>query len=100
MPPVAVEVHVSGGSPLGRLSRATAHATRIKKRIEYLADRGWFSVYVWISDSFPLTEGAADEIVTLYKIAQRDLASLGKYRVIRGSGERAVVLRKDTHHRP
>lgn len=92
LPPVAVEVHVCASSPLSN--------ARLRKRVEKLAERGWSVLYVWISKHSPLTEKAADKVVSLVELAKRNPSTLGQHWVIRGSGEDAVVNRRDSHHRP
>ena len=77
--PIAVEVHTGTGHPL--------NITKLRKRMKYLCDRGWWIIYVRATKHRPLSEDAADQIVSRFEFAQRQPAGRGKYRVIWGSGE-------------
>lgn len=77
--PVAVELLVNAGSPM---SKATD-----RRKVEYLTNRGIHPIYIWVTASHPLSEAAADEVVTFYNLAKLDPSPIGKHRVIRGSGD-------------
>ncbi len=87
IPPVAVEIHVHPNDPLNR--------PRTRKRIEYLTDRGWHVLYVWIGKTHFLTEAAADDAIAFLQRAKGDKAVPGMYRVIRGSGKLVTEGRGD-----
>jgi very-short-patch-repair endonuclease len=79
--PVAVE-----------LTRETVHPMRRSKnrqRVEYLADRGWRTLYMWCPLRFPaqFSELALDKAVAHIEMAQSDPSAIREYRVIRCTGE-------------
>ncbi len=67
------------------------HARRFKERTEYLLNRGYFLVIVWVNLQHPLEVGAAKYIVSLSEKICRNEAVRGKYRVIWGNGERSAT---------
>jgi len=77
--PVAVEVHVSANNPLTDKV--------LRKRLKKLIELDWFVFYIWVTNKHWLTEDAVDEAVAYYELAKSAPASIGKYRVVRGSGE-------------
>jgi len=87
IPPIAVEIHITPDHPLNH--------PRSRKRIKYLTDRGWHVLYVWISHRYVLAEAAADDAIAFLQLAKRDKSPVGKYRVIRGSGEFVAEGRGD-----
>lgn len=87
--PVAVEIHVTPQSPLYRTGRGALD------RIEYLTNRGWHVIYVWVTKAHFLSPQAADDVIAFYERAKADPSTVGEYRVIRGSGELVAVGRGD-----
>jgi hypothetical protein len=89
--PIAVEVHVNAHHP--------SSDTRILERVEYLRDRGWHMVYVWITRRYFLSESAADKIIALLDTIRRSPSISCQYWVIRGNGEDAPPHRPQPSHR-
>jgi len=92
--PVAVEVWLSSSFP--------TRDDYCRKRIEYLADRGWWVFYVFVSRRTKLLDVdlVADQAVDFRELAQGDPSSLREHRVIRGSGELVARCRDDLEHLP
>lgn len=85
--PVAVEIHRNTGMPL-----VMPH---LKKRTKHLTNRGIHVIYVWITPAHPLSKAAADDAVAFFEAAKTDPSTVGKYRVIRGSGQFVAEGRGD-----
>lgn len=81
--PVAVEVWNSASNPL-RLRRS-------HEKAEYLRERGWSLIWVWITKNRIFDDRVADEIVTTIERTRLDPPASCEHRVIRGSGETATV---------
>jgi hypothetical protein len=64
---------------------------RILQRTKKLNELGWCCAFVWVSKATPLREAAADQLVTLYEVAQRNPTAPRQNWVIRGSGELSPV---------
>lgn len=79
LPSVAVEIHWNGGHPL--------HDVREVERVKNLTSWGWDVFYIWVTNTHPLSQSAADDLLTFMQSADRTPARHGRYRVIRGSGE-------------
>ena len=87
---VAVEIFGGGWHGYGR------HRARTAERYRYLLDQGWSVVIVWIDQrSYQLQTLAADYIATFCKLACRDPALAGQYRVIWGDGHEAPSIGSD-----
>lgn len=90
IPPVAVEVHVGTNHPLG--------VARLRRRTEYLTDRGWHVFYVWLARyTSAVWPSLGEDLVAFLEAAQRDPSPIGQYRVVRGSGELVTSGRGDLH---
>lgn len=89
--PVAVEIHVGPGNPLG----SGTSSRRNRNRTRYLCQSGWIVVYVWVNRRGFLNEGSADYVTALLELAKSDPSVVGQYRVIRGSGELVSEGRPD-----
>lgn len=78
----SIAVEVFGGN----WHSAPGHAGKFRKRCDYILDRGWLPVIVWITSFWPLESGAIEYIVSLSK--RRCLGeTLGRQEhVIRGTG--------------
>lgn len=76
---VAVEI-------FGRAKKDEALAI-LPKRIKYILNSGWTLVVVWANDRCPISNTAADYIISLSEHAGRDPSLRGQYRVIRGNGD-------------
>lgn len=87
IPPVAVEVHWRSHNPV------TLPAT--KERIEYLTNRGWSVIYVWVTRTQVLDERAADQVASLIELSRRDPSTRGQYWVVRSRGELSATGRTD-----
>lgn len=79
--PVAVEVHISPRHPIA--------IARHRKRVEYLANQGWHSLYVWVSRAEYIEPACVAEVIAHIERAQADPASIREHRVIRGRGQDA-----------
>lgn len=86
--PVAVEVWNSPSNPL-RLRRS-------HEKAEYLRERGWSLVWVWITKNRVFDDRVADEIVAIIERARLDPSASCEHRVIRGSGEAAPIGKYDS----
>jgi len=85
--PVAVEVHVCASNPMTN--------ARLRQRSEKLLDAGWTSLYIWITNSFPLLPRAAEYAITFREAIERSEAPRREHRVIRGTGELVASYRRD-----
>src|SRR3990167_6102564 len=94
--PVAVEVHRGASFPL--------HNPRERAKLKNLTNAGLHVIWIWFNDSkgrqIPLTEAAADYIITFLKESQTDPSPIGQYRVIRGTGELIAEGRCDFDNLP
>ena len=89
--PVSVEVVLGTHNPL--------EDPYCSERIKYLADRGWQSLYVFISRRTELLlPAAADKVVSLLNLRRRHPAIYRKHWVVRGCGELAAVASFDLKH--
>ena len=87
--PVAVEVFGGYFHFYGR------HLTRLPVRLRYLFDRGWSVLIVMTGKLWPLTECAADEVVSFHDQVRADPAGGSQYRMIRGAGDVCAAGRFD-----
>lgn len=80
---LAVEIDRGGFNPFTY--------ARSRQRLEYLRDRGWWTLSVAVS---PRTNvflpAVADQVVALLKLTRRDPAPTREHRVVRGCGELAA----------
>lgn len=88
--PVAVEIHVQTTHPFTW--------PRQVQRIEDILRHHWLSLYVWLKPGQVVTEAAADQVVALMKLARREPALHGKYRVIRADGQDTTLRRLDVNN--
>ena len=79
----------------GHWHASGTHATRFRRRHEYILDAGWLPIYVWISKNYPLQVGAIDYIVTLTKTLDFDEALWRHEHMIRGDGKPCAVGKKN-----
>ena len=87
-PPIAVEVFGGNWHAGGR------HRARFRERTEYLLDRGWSVVVIWVDGRrYPLGVRAAQYVVSLAKGIRSDPSGRCKYRVILGDGQPAPRLK-------
>jgi very-short-patch-repair endonuclease len=84
--PLAIEVN-RVDHPLRRV-----HAAR---RLEYLTQRGWYVLFVWLGRSGRPTPAVADYAVAYLQAIQRNPTGVGQYRVIRGTGDLVASGRPD-----
>ena len=61
-PPIAVEIFG------GQWHAHGSHATRFRKRCDYILDHGWAVVIIWATLDYPLKTGAVEYLVTLAEI--------------------------------
>lgn len=61
------------------------------QRLNYLLDRGWDVIFVWIGKDFPLTICATQDIIAQIEFRNSHPTAPRRYRVIRGSGELVSV---------
>lgn len=88
--PITVEVWLSSALPF--------NDPYCMERIKYLANRGWSSLYVFISRRTKvLLPAVADKIVTILEQAHLDPSVLSQHWVIRGCGELAATASFDLH---
>lgn len=91
--PIAVEIWLSSSSPLTD--------TYCRERIKYLAERGWSSLYIFISRrTRVLLPCVADEIIARYNFARSNPTAIRQHWVIRGCGEVAATFGDDLNHGP
>jgi len=64
-PPIAVEIFGGGWHSKGRA------AARFRQRTNYLLNRGWTPVFIWVLRNYPLERGAIDYVVTLAEKLRR-----------------------------
>jgi hypothetical protein len=70
-----------------------------RERIEYLANRGWTSLYIYISRrTRVLLPCVVDEIIRIRDLTRRNPSAPRKHWVIRGCGELAAVAGDDLDH--
>ena len=79
--PVAVEL--LGGNWHAANSRRAYHA----KRTHDILNAGWSIIFAWSQSQVPISEAAADQVVSLLEVASSDPAPVGKYWVVRGDGQ-------------
>ena len=79
--PVAVEV--LGGGWHGSEDRRLHHS----KRTHDILNRGWHMVFVWSTNSRPLTREGAHKVIAHVEEARLHPSPVGQYWVLRGDGE-------------
>lgn len=82
---VAVEIFGGNWHTGGR------HGRRYRKRTDYLIDAGWLPVIIWVKDAWPLTEFAADYVVSLHERIRGGEPRGRQEHVIRGNGDLGPV---------
>jgi len=89
---IAVEIFGGWWHAAGR------HAIRFRPRIEYLADRGWHTVIVWITTRHRLAYPVAENIFALHQ-AVCEGESIGRQEhVMRGDGYIAPIGKAKAHN--
>jgi transposase len=89
--PIAVEVWKASDFPF--------RSDYCRKRIKYLANRGWSSLYVWITPNLSgVSPLVADEVVRLVQITRANPTSTRQHWVIRSSGKYASIASFDLNH--
>jgi very-short-patch-repair endonuclease len=82
---VAVEIFGGHWHMVGR------HAARYRKRFDYLLDRGWLPVVVWVTTSYRLSYAVADQIFAWHEGRRAGETFRRQEHVIRGDGYVAAV---------
>ena len=80
-PSIAVEVF--GGA----WHRSGRHLERFVRRFKYILDAGFSTVIIWNDRRYPLSEGAADYVVTLCERLGKGETMGREHHVIRGDGQ-------------
>ncbi|KKK88099.1 hypothetical protein LCGC14_2746580 [marine sediment metagenome] len=75
------------------------HAGRFRKRLNYIADKGWLPIIVWITGDYPLQRKAVDYIVSLSKRRCAGEAFTRQEHVIRGDGEPTGIGKSNLDYR-
>jgi len=75
------------------------HAARFRKRFDYISDRGWIPVIIWITGDYPLQREAIDYIVTLAKRGNASKAPGCQEHVIRGDGKPTGIGKSNLDYR-
>jgi hypothetical protein len=89
--PVAVEIVVSAEAPFKN--------RYILKRTVYLAQRGWWCLYIWVSRrTGVLVPEIADQVIAFRDFASSNPSSMREHRVLRGCGELAARATDDLDH--
>jgi len=63
------------------------HSERFRKRCDYLLDRGWLPVILWVTGDYPLGSGAVNYLVALTQAGSGDEAGRRQEHVLRGDGK-------------
>ena len=85
---VAIEEHSIAVEVFGGCWHAHGrHAGRFRERLDYLLDRGWFPVIVWVSSCFPLKPGIVEYLGTLAEQLRRGEPVPRQEQVVRGDGK-------------
>lgn len=92
-PRIAVEIFGGHWHAGGR------HAARTRQRLDYLRDRGWTVVIVWVTKGYPLKEAAAQYIVALAEIFRECPPGRGEEHVIRGDGQQSGIGQSQIDYR-
>ena len=87
-PPIAVEIFGGGWHSKGRA------AARFRQRTNYLLNRGWTPVFIWVLRNYPLERGAIDYVVTLAEKLRRHKPARSQQHMIRGDGQLSVIGKK------
>lgn len=74
-----VAVEISG--------RARKDKENFRERVKYLLDAGWTLIVIWAGIRRPITESAANYIISIVEQSSTDPSLCGQYRVIRGDGK-------------
>ena len=83
--PVAVEVFGGNYHWMGR------HKARLSERFRCFFDAGWHVLVVHVTANHPLSESAANHIVTYLESARRNPSARREYRMIRGESEPMLI---------
>jgi len=83
--PIAVEIFGGHWHSYGR------HATRFRKRFDYLLNAGWLPVIIWVTRNHPLEIGAAKYIISLTKKLRSGKALIRKEQMIHGGGQPCAI---------
>lgn len=84
-PPIAVEIFGGHWHAGGR------HASRFKKRLNYIINQGWTPVFVWVDKSYPLEVGAIKHIIALVEQIRRGEPVRRQEQMIYGNGNPSTL---------
>jgi very-short-patch-repair endonuclease len=76
------------------------HAARYRQRCDYLLDRGWLPIIVWVTAAYPLRREAAHYIVAWHDARCFYKTPTRQEHVIRGNGDGGPIFRADHDGRP
>jgi len=82
---IAVEIFGGHWHATGR------HAARHNRRVEYILNRGWRLLIIWVTPDYPLSLAAINYIVSLTQEPGGDESARGEHHVIRGDGEPCAI---------
>lgn len=83
----SIAVEVFGG----HWHASGSHGARHRKRTDYILDRGWLPIIVWVTTDFPLTPKAVDYVIACHEVFGSKEAERSEEHVIRGDGEGGPV---------
>ena len=92
-PRIAVEIFGGHWHAGGR------HAASTRKRLDYIRDRGWTVVIVWVTKGYPLKEAAAQYVIALTEIFRESPPGRGEEHVIRGDGQQSGIGQSQIDYR-
>lgn len=92
----SIAVEVFGG----HWHASGAHAARYRERTDYILDRGWLPVMLWVTKAFPLTVAAADYLVTLHESRRLHEPVDRQEKVIRCDPHNGTVVECEPTSRP
>jgi very-short-patch-repair endonuclease len=75
-----------------------AHARRYRPRLDYLMDRGWHPVIVWVTTNYRLAYPVAEQIIALHEARSYGESFGRQEHVIRGDGYMATVAQVKPHN--
>lgn len=95
LPESSIAVEIFGGY----WHAAGSHATRFRKRFNYILDAGWTPVIIWVSRDYPLEFGAIEYIAALPERMRLDESLRSQEHVIRGDGEPSGIGKSNLDYR-
>ena len=84
-PSIAVEIFG------GHWHTCDEHASRFRKRTDYILNAGWAVIIIWVTRNYPLERGAIEYIVALSKKLSGGKPMRRQEHVIRGDGKFTAV---------